>query len=481
MTEYGNSHCLEEISFSNPGIAVNLYFHDMKINPDLKISSLEGPLQNFWQLAAEKAKLLEREYDPSRGSPVFTVRGKYTSRGWTEWTRGFQYGIPLLVFMAAGDQELLEIGRKHTLGNMAPHLSHFGVHDHGFNNLSTFGNLLQAANRDLFRASPEEKDVYRLALKLSGAVQARRWSQVREGGYIYSFNGPHSLFIDTIRTCRILFVAHRLGHRMLDENDREINMLERAITHCLTTAKYSVYYGDGRDSYDVRGRTAHESIFNMNDGNYRCPNSQQGFSAFTTWTRGLSWAMLGFAEVLEFLGSEEADESRQKEFVMTLLKAARATCDFYIDHSALDGIPYWDTGAPDLHMLGDYRNSPADPHNSYEPVDSSAAAIAAQGFIRLGRYLEKSDPENATRYFQAGTTILGTLLSDKYLSRAGDHQGILLHSVYHRPNGWDYVPEGAKIPYGESGMWGDYHMAELCLTAQSIIEGDYYTFFRGIE
>ena len=35
---------------------------------------------------------------------------------------------------------------------------------------------------------------------------------------------------------------------------------------------------------------------------FRCPNSQQGYSPFSTWTRGLAWAMCGFAEQLEFFG-----------------------------------------------------------------------------------------------------------------------------------------------------------------------------------
>ena len=69
------------------------------------------------------------------------------------------------------------------------------------------------------------------------------------------------------------------------------------------TARYSVYYGEGRDAYDVAGRVAHESIFNINDGSYRCPGTQQGYSPFTTWTRGLAWALLGFAEQLEFLAA----------------------------------------------------------------------------------------------------------------------------------------------------------------------------------
>ena len=45
-----------------------------------------------------------------------------------------------------------------------------------------------------------------------------------------------------------------------------------------------------------------------------------------------------------------------------LERAARATCDFYIHQaSALDGICYWDTGAPQLHLLGDWKEKAADP------------------------------------------------------------------------------------------------------------------------
>ena len=70
---------------------------------------------------------------------------------------------------------------------------------------------------------------------------------------------------------------------------------------------------------------------------------------------------------------------------------------------------------------------------------------------------------------------------DMYLSEDENHQGLLLHSIYHRPNGWDYVPEGSKIPNGESSMWGDYHARELALYLQKMTNGDnYYTFFNGL-
>ena len=158
-----------------------------------------------------------------------------------------------------------------------------------------------------------------------------------------------------------------------------------------------------------------------------------------------------------------------------LERAARATCDFYIHQaSARDGICYWDTGAPQLPRLGDWRNQPANPFNDFEPVDSSASAIAAQGLIRLGHALG----DGGRTYVQAGLTVLQRLLEEPYLSADPQHEGILLHSVYHRPNGWDHVPPGRKIPCGESSMWGDYHLLEAMLLAARMAEGSYYTFFE---
>jgi hypothetical protein len=166
----------------------------------------------------------------------------------------------------------------------------------------------------------------------------------------------------------------------------------------------------------------------------------------------------------------------------TLLKAAKATCDFYVRETPTCGVPYWDTGAPGLASLGDYQDRPADPFNDHEPVDSSAAAIAAQGLLRLGHYLvhTKGETKPGVRYVEAGLAVVNTLLDEPYLSSDPRHEGLLLHSVYHRPNGWDYVPPDRKIPCGESSMWGDYHAREVALYVQRLAENaPYYTFFGG--
>ena len=458
----------------------------LQIKYELNSSDLQTKLYHFWELSANKIHLIENNYDASKGAPVFTVQGKYTTRGWTEWTQGFQYGSAILQFDATGEKSFLESGRKNTLDRMAPHISHTGVHDHGFNNVSTYGNLLRLMKEGKTPFNDWEKNFYELALKISGAVQASRWTNIKNGGFIHSFNGAHSLFVDTIRSCRVLVISHCLGHSLHGEGEVRTSLLERALLHLEATAAYSIFYGEGRDNYDVWGRTSHESIFNTKDGNFRCTNSQQGYSGFTTWTRGLAWAMCGYAEQLEWLRASEKEDLYSfggfEQVESYLLKAAKATCDFYIANTPVDGIPYWDSGAPDLYKIGDYCNNKADPFNSYEPVDSSAAAIGSQGLLRLGKYLKDKEDDSGERYWQAGLTVLDSLFDEPYLSTDPNHQGLLLHSVYHRPKGWDYIPPGSKIPNGESSMWGDYHAREVALYLQRIINKEkYYAFYNCIQ
>ena len=302
-----------------------------------------------------------------------------------------------------------------------------------------------------------------------------------------------------------------MGHALRGENDRRIALLDRLVQHAAVTAEFAVYYGEGRDAYDVRGRVAHESIFNPADGAYRCPSTQQGYSPFTTWTRALAWIMCGYAEQLEFLETVPDPELEplggRSKFESMMRRAAQATCDYYLEQAATDGVPYWDTGAPNLEKLGDWLNKPSDPFNSYEPVDSSAAAIAAQGLWRFGTYLNRmSNHPGAAReqpivgtqglgplqresghasaggkYRQAALAIAKTLFDPPYLSADPKHQGLILHSVYHRPRGWDYTPPGQHVPCGDSSMWGDYHARELALIIQRAAKKEIYPTFFNVQ
>ncbi|MDZ7723705.1 MAG: hypothetical protein U5R06_13110 [candidate division KSB1 bacterium] len=93
----------------------------LKIDYDLILSRLQEKIQRFWPLSAQKILLIEQELDTKQGAPVFTRQGKYTSRGWTEWTQGFQYGSALQT--TPDDAVFLEIGKTNTIEKMPIHVS----------------------------------------------------------------------------------------------------------------------------------------------------------------------------------------------------------------------------------------------------------------------------------------------------------------------------------------------------------------------
>ena len=155
------------------------------IDTTIDLKRLREPIDALFALSASKIRSLQKSWTPSRGAPVFTVEGLYTSRGWTEWTQGFLFGSALLQFDATGEKEFLQIGRNGTVQFMAPHGSATGVHDHGFNNVSTYGNLHRLMREGRIPANEGERIFYELALKVSGAVQASRWTDLGNGaGYI---------------------------------------------------------------------------------------------------------------------------------------------------------------------------------------------------------------------------------------------------------------------------------------------------------
>src|ERR1041385_425107 len=101
----------------------------VKIDQALTPKRLVPRIERLFEFSAQKILSIERGWKPEDGTPVFTWRGQYTSRGWTEWTQGFQYGSALLQFDATGDAQFLALGRGRTLDRMTAHLTHVGVHD----------------------------------------------------------------------------------------------------------------------------------------------------------------------------------------------------------------------------------------------------------------------------------------------------------------------------------------------------------------
>jgi unsaturated chondroitin disaccharide hydrolase len=251
----------------------------------------------------------------------------------------------------------------------------------------------------------------------AGTIQSLRWKETGEDHYIYSFHGPQSLFIDVMMNIRLLFRAHQLGA------DREL--YRKAVTHARTTEKYLVRK-EGSRLVDGDGKVIHEGIFNPTRGEFRNLSTQQGYSPFTCWARGLAWAMYGFTDTYLYTGDP------------FFLETAERCAAYYLKNTPDDGVPFWDYGAPAIPD---------------EPRDSSAAAIAACAFWKL-KNIEGCDGK---LYRRAALSILSTLAGQDYLGKGDSaYEGILRHGVYHKPMNWGV---------DESVMWGEYFFMEALFNA----------------
>jgi unsaturated chondroitin disaccharide hydrolase len=367
--------------------------------------------QTFRFGVAQLEKMLPK-WTTDKPAPIYTENGVWSRPDfiWTDWCPGFYAGMMWLAFEYTGETKWREAAESYTR-KLEPRKFDRDVHDLGFIFMST-------ANRwyNLLPDTDATKQWLKDLLITAGTIQSFRWKDTGEDHYLYSFNGPQSLFIDIMMNIRILFRAHQLGG--------EEELYRKAVTHARTTEKYLVRKA-GTRLVDGDGMVIHEAIFNPTRGEFRNLSTQQGYSPFTCWARGLAWAMYGFTDTYLF--------TREPLF----LETAERCAGFYLENTPDNGVPFWDYGAPNIPD---------------EPLDSSAAAIAAGAFWKLKDIA--GTKRSAVTYRQAALHILSTLTSEGF-SNDSSREGILRHGVYHKPMNWGV---------DESVMWGDYFFMEALYT-----------------
>jgi unsaturated chondroitin disaccharide hydrolase len=331
--------------------------------------------------------------------PMYTVGGRWNreQEHWTHWHEGFFPGILWLLHRYTGAPQWRRWAEAYTRP-LEPRKHDRTVHDLGFLFFSTYLRWYHLTG------DPELRDVL---IEAGRTLALRR----QKGGYLASFLGPHSLFIDIMMNVGLVFLtANETG----DSRLREI-----ALEHCRTTARYLVR---------ADGSTLHEGLFDLETGRFLGPSTQQGCRPDSSWSRGLAWAIYGFTAAHRLSG--------EPEFLQTAQKCA----DYYLRRAPTNLVPYWDFDVPPEGPL---------------LRDSSAAAIAASGLWDLSEPID--DPEAAERYRAASLRILDTLCSEQFLARAQPGwEGILLHGVYHYHKG---------LGVDESLAWGDHFFVEALVKA----------------
>ncbi len=331
--------------------------------------------------------------------PIYTRAGHWHHEGelWTDWTGGFLAGMMWTFHRRDGDPQWRRRA-EHYSKLLEPRQLDRNVHDLGFIFLNTYLPWYELTGRQ------ELLDV----LVQAGKTLAKRF--IEPGGYLCSFVGLDSLFIDIMMNVPLVFYAARQAN---NEQWRRIGL-----AHCRTT----------RDRL-VRpdGSTAHEGLFDLATGEFLRQSTHQGLRPESCWARGLAWSMYGFSKVHALTGLDE------------FLQVAQRNAEYWIANLPADKVPYWDFDADLQAPL------PWGPQK-----DSSAAAIAASGLLDLAQ--QTTSPDRAIAYHNTALVMLDALVDPEYLAVGTEGwEGILKHGVYHTRK---------NLGVDESVMWGEFFFVE---------------------
>jgi unsaturated chondroitin disaccharide hydrolase len=176
------------------------------------------------------------------------------------------------------------------------------------------------------------------------------------------------------------------------------------------------------------GSTFEVADFDPTTGALLSKGTYAGYSDSSTWARGQAWALYGFVQAYQTSGNPA--------FLMT----AEDLASYFVGQLVADGtwIPPWDFNAP-----------------GSQPVDTSAAAIAADGLVML-------------------STVAGSALGASYLLDAENILGSLSSGYLDlNPTGESVLVDGFPGNGGTNTalIYSDYYFTEALLRLQNVLDG----------
>jgi unsaturated chondroitin disaccharide hydrolase len=355
-------------------------------------------------IETQVTKTLTSLGSPASGYPVSGGdSGTWTtttpSSGSQGWTTGFFPGQLWLLYQATGSQQWLTAAQAWT----APLASQAGGRpidptDIGFIIGTSFGNGYRLTG------DPSYKSV----LVTTGNSLASLYNP--NVGAVRSWTFPQYQFpviIDSMMTLGPL--------QWGASNGGSSTWAGIAATHAQTVTT-NLVRSDG-STFEV-------ADFDPTTGALLSQGTFAGFSDSSTWARGQAWALYGFVQAYQ--------TSDNPAFLTT----AEEVASYFVDHSPANGIPPWDFDAPGT-----------------QPVDTSAAAIAADGLVMLSTVAGA----NGSLYLQDAENILGSL-----------------NSLYLGPaSGESVLSDGFPGNGGTNTalIYGDYYFTEALLRLQDVLDG----------
>ena len=349
--------------------------------------------------------------------PMYTLKGRWKHEGeaWTNWCEGFLPGMMWIFYEQTGDGYWRE---------KAEHYSRLIEHRKDDRNVHDLGFLFyHGTYRRWYETTVRENQPNKALNDVvyhAGRILAGRFMPA--GSYLRSFVAPESLFVDIMMNVTvILYTAIGTGDR---------DLLDLSTRHCDTSRRYLIR-GDGS--------SAHEAIFDLKTGECLRQSTHQGYRNDSCWSRGLAWALYGFATCARLAG------------IRRWLQTSQLCAEYIMEKLAVDPVPPWDFDAP---------------VESRKQKDTSAGAIFASGLFELADAIQQLGGEENTQpriYQDFALRILDQMCTPEYVSTEDlAWEGILKHGVYHKNKG---------LGVDESVMWGEFFFVEAVQRAIRYLSG----------
>ena len=168
------------------------------------------------------------------------------------------------------------------------------------------------------------------------------------------------------------------------------------------------------------GSISQVADFNPDTGVFVRQATHQGLAHDTCWSRGLGWALYGFAEAYRWTGEA------------LFLHTARQVATYAMTNAPADKVPFWDYNSLDIP-------------NTYR--DTSAASVIAAGLLELAA---GETDETLAAQWRAEAEAITLSLWQNYSTRETGVPAILLEAARSVPHNWMEHPL----------IYGDYYFVE---------------------
>lgn len=328
------------------------------------------------------------------GFPVGTKFEKWVYSQNGGWVGGFWPGTLWMAWLHTRD-DAFRTWALASAEKLAPRQYDTSTHDLGFLFYPSWATAWRLTGDDVWRAG---------AVRAADSLIQRynpRGRFIRAWGALTDPTNAGRVIIDTMMNLDLLAFASR--------QTGDPKYLDIAVEHARTTQRVFPR---------ADGSTPHVYDFDPDTGAPIGPNTVQGYSPTSCWSRGQAWGLYGFTTMYRRTGNAE------------FLATARRLADFAVRSLTPDHVPVWD-----------YR-APQQPHDI---KDASAGAITACGLLDLAAATGRRS------YREAASRLLAALAETCLTRNSARAEAVVARCTRHRPN-----EDGVEI----SLPYADYYLLE---------------------